>query len=259
MSTVHDLVKELHVLASYDDQVQQWYAAFCQSGTTLKDANDPISHHQIDKSPPKSFIAQAQLPSEDLQLANEKSKLMDSYRTFQNKAKSLLRDLRLLQSLQSRKGLGKVDYGQQDKLRALADGRITTVLRDNVQSTNTASKSTYNPESARAVAQRMKAEPSYAFSIVISDLEAMIPWLKSIWQDATPLDEDTLRELLLKRITLMKAALPESLEHHADAALMHMEHEKLQRRYVNEETMYGDSVAEIARDKFLVTEDNYAW
>ena len=40
---------------------------------------------------------------------------------------------------------------------------------------------------------------------------------------------------------------------------MHVEHEHLERNYVNDETMLGDEVKDIAREDFYVTEDNYAW
>jgi len=41
--------------------------------------------------------------------------------------------------------------------------------------------------------------------------------------------------------------------------MMHLEHEIFDKNYVNTETMFGDEVADIPRERFLCTEDGYAW
>ncbi|KAF2837826.1 hypothetical protein M501DRAFT_1006362 [Patellaria atrata CBS 101060] len=40
---------------------------------------------------------------------------------------------------------------------------------------------------------------------------------------------------------------------------MHVEHEILERPYVNDETMLGDQVSDIPRSNFWASEDGYAW
>lgn len=89
----------------------------------------------------------------------------------------------------------------------------------------------------------------------MGDLEAMARWLRS--QDA--LDNDGVREALVKRLGLVSSALPDGMKRHAALALMHVEHELLRRTYVCDETMYGDKVVDIPRARFLLTEYNYGW
>jgi hypothetical protein len=90
----------------------------------------------------------------------------------------------------------------------------------------------------------------------VDDLEAMARWLRS--QDGH-LNDDGVREALVKRLGLVSSALPDGMKRHAALALMHIEHELLRRTYVCDETMYGDKVVDIPRARFLVTEDNYGW
>ncbi|KAM0794146.1 hypothetical protein BDR22DRAFT_815672 [Usnea florida] len=40
---------------------------------------------------------------------------------------------------------------------------------------------------------------------------------------------------------------------------MHAEHEILCKKYTNDETMYGDAVVDIPRERFWASEDGYAW
>jgi hypothetical protein len=72
-------------------------------------------------------------------------------------------------------------------------------------------------------------------------------------------DNDSVRESLAKRVRALTASLPENLQHYASSALMHVEHEVLQRTYVCDETMLGDPISEVPRAHFWVSEDGYAW
>lgn len=134
-------------------------------------------------------------------------------------------------------------------LTALSDGRVSSVIR------------VRQPGSARAVAREMESSPQKAVDIAVSDLDGMARWLRST-NPSTSSDE--LREILVKRVQALSTALPENMRMHATTALMHAEHEVLQRRYrCNnqniEETMLGDPIAEIPRNRFWVTEDGYPW
>jgi hypothetical protein len=101
----------------------------------------------------------------------------------------------------------------------------------------------------------MEGKPDEAVDIAVTDLEDMARWLSSPASQSSPLDNDAVREALVKRVKTLAAALPDDLKPHASTALMHVEHEVLRRTYVCKETMYGDPVAEIPRSHFLVTED----
>lgn len=131
-------------------------------------------------------------------------------------------------------------------LDQLVRGKIPTVLR------------THQLRSTRAVARDMERYSGKATDLAIADLQEFASWLRSPAQP-TALDNDQLREALLKRIYMISNALPEHLSSQATVALMHVEHETLNRSYVNDETMYGDNVKDISRSSFLVTDDGYAW
>jgi hypothetical protein len=70
---------------------------------------------------------------------------------------------------------------------------------------------------------------------------------------------DEVRERIVRRKQLLDALLPELMEAHTSAALTHIERKFLQKKYVNKETMYGDSIEDIPKENFFVSEDNYAW
>lgn len=71
---------------------------------------------------------------------------------------------------------------------------------------------------------------------------------------------DAVRETLVKRKTLLEAALPESMQKFSAAALTHIGREHLQKKYVNTETMIsGDKIEDTPQQNFFVSEDNYAW
>jgi hypothetical protein len=74
------------------------------------------------------------------------------------------------------------------------------------------------------------------------------------------ISDDTVRDELVKRIREVEKTLPDTLKIHSELGFMHVEHENLKRKYVNDTTMsLMEPVSEIPREDFYVTEDNYAW
>jgi len=134
-------------------------------------------------------------------------------------------------------------------------GNLDNFLTEEQFVKHTRVKQSTQPGSAQSVARMMEKNSERAVDIAVGDLEAMARWLQS--QDA--LDNDSVREALVKRLSLVSSALPDGMKRHAALALMHVEHELLRRTYVDDETMYGDKVVDIPRARFLVTEDNYGW
>lgn len=271
---VGDAVQELQTLCSNDSQVNEWHTAFCKNCASIS-SNASGSNGSSSKPSASSNgkwkntfgksanppIAAAVLPSDPTELASEKQKLIRSYRDFKQKAMTLLRDRNLLSNLITTKSLPGRQNDIHEDLELLGDGKITTVLRTrdlNLPADGSIAKTNRPPDSAREAARKMKADPAKAFDICISDLEAMIKWLK-ITQPKSSLSKDSLREAIAKRVRLMIVALPENLHIQANTSLMHIEHESNWKKYVNDETMYGDAIPDISRENFYCTEDGYAW
>lgn len=135
-------------------------------------------------------------------------------------------------------------------------GNLNNFLTEDQFVKHTRVKQSTQPGSAQSVARMMEKNSERAVDIAVDDLEAMARWLRS--QDGR-LNDDGVREALVKRQGLVSSALPDGMKRHAALALMHIEHELLRRTYVCDETMYGDKVVDIPRARFLVTEDNYGW
>ena len=115
---------------------------------------------------------------------------------------------------------------------------------------------------AKAMTTKSEKRDRSGFDIAYEDLEGVIQKLSSESGEArTSLDDnyDTLRDALIKRVSSLKALVPEDVKMLADRALMHAEHELLHRSYINTETMYGDAVSDIERENFWASEDGYAW
>jgi len=233
-----DTSRELLKLDPYDEVAQ----------TCLLDHGDsipprtPVSeivHHPLTPSPADTLSA------DDLESA--KSDLSKGYEALRARAKVLQREARLLRSLEQQRGLpARCDKHIPD-LTALLDGRIGTLFR------------VHPPGSARAVARAMEAQPDQALDVACTDLADMVRWLRSPTSPSSMTDNDTVREALAKRVTVLTTALSTQLQPLASSALMHIEHEVLQRRYVCDETMYGDPIADVPRAHFWVSEDGYAW
>ena len=210
---------------------------------------------------------------EDVELG--KVQLYQDYEALRSRAKKLLRETTLLRDLTEQhvestaisnsssvmNVLGSIFSINRKKdesitsrfekhipdLVALANGRVSTVVR------------VRQPGSVRSVARTMEGKPDEAVDIAVTDLEDMARWLASPATQSSPLDNDAVREALVKRVQTLVATLSDELKPHASTALMHIEHEVLRRTYVCKETMYGDPVADIPRSHFLVTEDGYPW
>jgi hypothetical protein len=269
MDAVCDAVQDLYLLCK-DEEVMQWELVFCRDNSAQPPLHAPASSsasnvhsttasglHQRPRNP---AVAPAILSTSARGLNEQKQDLVHGYTSFKTRAKALFRDASLLRGLRLQKRLPIRNDTYVDDLEALAAGRITTVLKSSSGPFNQAPTNTSRPpDSARAVARRMSANPENALNLAISDLEAMAKWLRSAGNQPSIMDNDTLRELLAKRVKTLTSALPEDLKIHAHTAMMHIEHELLGRKYVNDETMLGDTIAEIPRDDFYVTEDNYAW
>ncbi|KAF2420007.1 hypothetical protein EJ08DRAFT_32325 [Tothia fuscella] len=207
---------------------------------------------------PAPPIKPAILPSDPNKLNSEKESLIQGYTTLRAKAKALFRDSQLVLGLRQRKGLPIDDGPPLYGLEELAAGRITTVLKGQPNSNSNSDNTPLStfprpPDSARAVAKRMQANPTGATALVTADLDYMLHWLPE------PMNNDIKREMLAKRVRTLNAALPKNFYASTHVAMMHMDHECLDRKYVNDETMLGDTIAEIPRALFYATEDNYAW
>jgi hypothetical protein len=254
------------------DAVQQ-LARFC-SDDDVKNLKAALFRIYDTKPPPPPYSAQASssaalpkrivrssipsmvpavLPTEPRELQIEKQNLVQGYKLFRAKAKDLLQHHNFLQGFRQRKGLSIQDSHGQN-LENLSTGRIISVLRQQpAPSDQTDSNSARSPNSARAVAKKMLASPKDAPEMVLQDFEFMLEWLPS------SMDNDNRREMLARRVRTLNAALPNTMHFQTQTAMMHMEHERLDRKYVNDETMLGDTIPEILREEFIVTEDNYAW
>lgn len=267
--SVRASVEELYKLNGNDQQIINWHSTFCDnievtntSEIINTDDNEDALGQNIAQTKIIGLgcsVKPALLPQDKDELAVEQANLISSYQAFRSQARLLLKNMRLVQSLKIHDDLNQMDQCRYNEVEALANGRIKSVLQNTETVSSLPTKATYTPPSARAIATKMKADPADAFKIVMDDLEAMIPWLKTIWQGSTMSNEDVLRDLILKRVRMMQSALPAVLQLHAQTAFMHLEHEQLKRIYMNADTMYGDTVAEISRERFLATEDNYAW
>jgi hypothetical protein len=142
-------------------------------------------------------------------------------------------------------GLSTVTQGEIDYVTGLQNGELQGIVQASVKS-------------ARDTAQAMKDQTDYfkVLDIAVQDLEATLDRLK---QTTKSNNDDSLRELLAKRVRILVSSVSTEQQAFPPLALMHIEHEKLNKKYVNDETMLGDTIAEIPRYEFWVSEDGYAW
>ncbi|KAN0073476.1 hypothetical protein V8E54_008696 [Elaphomyces granulatus] len=181
-----------------------------------------------------------QTPIERDALETQFSKEHEAIRT---RAGVLLQEIQLIKTLQEQP-LPNQDETIQD-LRSLAEGQISCIM------------SMSPPRSVRALARALESDESKALDLLIDDLNYVISWLRS--SSTLTISNDAIRERLAKRCHLVATALSDSLQDLPQVALMHIEHEELGRTYTNSETMYGDDIVDIRRDKFWVSEDGYCW
>ena len=109
-------------------------------------------------------------------------------------------------------------------------------------------------ETARAVAATGSKDKIQA--LLVADLESVVTWALS---QSPPLALDAIRDRLVKRHTLLEAALPEAVSRATADALAIVERKHLKKKYANTETMLCDPVEDIPAAHFFVSEDNYAW
>ena len=184
--------------------------------------------------------------------------LEEGYAALLRNAKLCLSEMNALRSLKA-----PDCEAQISKLAALANGQLSSVVR-------------VKPlESVEVVAEAIVAGSSDSgengVDVALKDLGELVSWLKMsgdpagtiIKDQSSSTDKDNqngTREALVKRVKALKAFLPKALQPIADLALMHAEHELLQRDYVNDKTMVSfDPVSDIPRATFWSSEDGYAW
>ena len=256
LDTARDAVQELLLLDPADDDVQAWHLILC---TTVE------SEEKTPPAPARRKVPKIVIAPEDVDKARKD--LVDGYKELSCNAKTLHWEMSTLRDLLhfkwKGKGKGKVESFEKHipDVEAFAKGSLASV--------KTVQKP--GPASARTVARAMEGNPAKAMDMAIEDLTNMAQWLQSPENQpsrtvlllsegpAATLDNDAVREALVKRVQALISALPRELQVHASTALMHVEHEILHRTYVCNETMYGDLVSDIPRKSFWVSEDGYAW
>lgn len=279
IDAARDAAQELLKLKPRDSEMKR----LVQS---LKEVSEPEPERPVTRSvfnlpPPPPYprplsIAPSQLPRDR---EAGKQKLLEGYEALLEKAKGLLRETTLLRDLQNTNTSaasstsnsaihsvfstigsifplckkkedpihGRFEKHVQD-LVAITNGRVSTVVR------------VRQPGSVGSVARSMEASPQEAVDVAFKDLEETARWLSSSANSATPLDNDGVREALVKRVRSLETALSDSVKPHAATALMHIEHEVLRKKYIGgDTTMLGDPISDIERASFYVTEDGYPW
>ncbi|CZR63942.1 uncharacterized protein PAC_13839 [Phialocephala subalpina] len=206
---------------------------------------EPPAKKAIAKKPKKPI---PKPPSSPAELEAQKLELIRGYEELRSRAKQMLREGHLLRDLTKSTANNGSEAGSRfevhdQDLQALINGRVHSVLR------------VRQPAPARGIARKIKQCPEKAVDIAVSDLESVARWLRSHSSG----NNDVVREALVKRAQAITTVLPDAMKNLASTALMHVEHEVLRRKYVCEETMYGDQVSDIPRGHFLVTEDGYPW
>ena len=233
-----DAVKGLLRLLPADNEALAWAMAL-----EIDAHENTTKVEELEQDPPA-------VAHEDIEMA--KVELIQGYQNLMLDSKRLRREIAQIRKLAylhhtpiSKTTINRLD-DQWRNLNKLSSGKVSSVLRGQ------------QLRSTRSVARDMEASPSRAVELAIADLEEFALWLRSPAQPS-PIDDDALREAFLGRIQIIATALPERLKRLPKVALMHAEHEIVRRKYVNDETMYGDEVKDIPRDNFLVTDDGYAW
>ncbi|KAH9882865.1 hypothetical protein J1614_000231 [Plenodomus biglobosus] len=199
-------------------------------------------------------IARSELPKKpknlslvaNVDLDTARQDLAQGYVALQAKAAFSLTNLVHLQTLQKKAGVAQSrNISRIESIAHSAKTSMTLELEP--------------PSSARSVARTVRDHPADATDILLKDFEYVMKWVRAPHSKQSNADNENIRELLVRRKTILSDALPDQLRIHCDLALMHMEHEHLGRNYANTETMLMDDVRDIPRENFYVTEDNYAW
>lgn len=183
--------------------------------------------------------------------------LEDGYVALMKNAQLLLGEMKLLDDL----NVPRCEEQTLD-LAAMAEGQVSSVVRAR------------RLQSVKTVAEAIVADSTdgvqNGLNTAVKDLDDVARWLRKSKDTADASgkgmsrstgndDQDEIREALVKRAKALKALLPHPLQPLADLAMMHAEHEFLNRKYVNDETMYCDPISGIPRANFWTSEDGYAW
>jgi hypothetical protein len=259
LDAARDEVSKLLVLVPNDDEAQALR-------TTI------MAQTEVIPVPPKPLEKSSTHTTEIKDANDARSQLSGSYKKLFSKAKMLHWEMNFLHKILQQKPQSDPSsfkffstFGNNNStVEALAGGRLASAK--DFQS---------KPGSARKVAHQMEQNPTSAVDIAFQDLKDTAQWLRSAANRsqvasvsvsdsakaaaAGEADNDAIREALQKRTEALVSALPVELQHAASTAQMHIEHEILHRTYICSETMYGDPVSEIPREKFWVTEDGYPW
>ncbi|KIX08551.1 uncharacterized protein Z518_03207 [Rhinocladiella mackenziei CBS 650.93] len=176
------------------------------------------------------------------------------YEIVRAEARQLLLEARFVQAFHQQGTNRHSENDQQiensriEDLKLITEGGIWNVV------------ATARPRSALTIARAVAAEQreDRVLDMIVDDLDGMIRWIRKTENELSR-DGDEIREAVQRRVRVMTAALPPNLRHWPSIAFMHVEHEQLQKTYLNDETMYGDKIADIPRANFWVSEDGYAW
>jgi hypothetical protein len=175
---------------------------------------------------------------EDFSAAEKR--LAEGYTSLKLQAKLLQEEIEAVHAL----GGISPDDEVISNLQAISDGAVSKAV------------SAAQPFSVRETARAIMKTPGSCQELIIEDFEAFLRWAT---YKNPPLGPDDIRERLVKRKTLLEAAIPDSMQQFSAAALSHIEREYLRKKYVNSETMLGDGIEDIPKRNFFVSEDNYAW
>lgn len=179
---------------------------------------------------------------------HEERQLVELHTSLIHRSSQLLKDYELVESFGSN---SLIEFPPTDEVKALkrnlkflSKGRTDQVIWKQ------------SPSSVKSLASSLEAEGSRGLHFIIDDFSDFARWFEST-QEA---DSDKTREALLRRTRALQAVLPSDQEDLAAVAMMHVEHEVLQRVYANKATMIlFEPIASIPRESFWVTEDGYAW
>ncbi|KAF7507278.1 hypothetical protein GJ744_010712 [Endocarpon pusillum] len=221
-----------------------------KSKVTGKDATE-LRHQRA--QPPTWRPRLVEITSEAVSL----QELEDGYVALMKNAQLLLGEMKLLEDL-------NVPHCEEQilDLAAMAEGQVSSVVRAR------------RLQSLKTVAEAIVADSTDGFqnglNTAVKDLDDVARWLREPKDTAEASgkdksrstsndDQDEIREALVKRAKALKVFLPQPLQPLVDLAMMHAEHEFLNRKYVNDETMYLNPVSGIPRANFWTSEDGYAW
>ncbi|KAK3939275.1 hypothetical protein QBC46DRAFT_355165 [Diplogelasinospora grovesii] len=208
---------------------------------------------------------QAPLGQTDYQREKKEREFVARHTDLTNRARSLLTELQALQLLDPHDRNNTVTDNDENTnaiahLKAILAGRLSSVV------------SKPPPRSVRALARDILSSESdtVAIDLVVSDFEEVAEYTLS--QPNTnpdhPRDRDqeqlVLRKAVLDRKVLLESALPTDSARLVGLGVIHFEHENrisgVGKRYVNDHTFIQKlRVEDIPRNRFMATDDGYAW